>query len=216
MLTWDHVLRMKAVLLEAAKNNDPSRPETIVIDSLAAAISLSKDYVTKAAGKTSFDELHGKSAWDDVYNQIIDLANDLRNHGYGVYMICHMTQKYIPLDENKNIRVNLLTITDAFYRRLYHRFEFVGAISKETRTEMIDVAQPTSLKNPDGTPKMRIVKQAKVITKRFLVTSAPDVEDITKVRVVLPPTIELSASGAWEDFEREYRSAMHTHTTPQN
>ena len=201
VLTWEGVLQKKKQLIEMAEKNQP-RPETIIVDSLGPALALVKDYVTKKMGKNEWKELDGRRAWDDVYEQLVRFPAELRQHGYGVFYVCHLVNAKIPLGDDRYVIRPELTITDNFYKRLFPLFELVAAFECDmgTRTEMIQQ------KNADGSAGPKRPRQVKY-REHFMTINDESLAGITKCRVNLPDRIELPEADAWSFFEEQYLSA---------
>ena len=200
-LTWKKILEKKDQLIKLSES-DTDRPETIVVDSLGSAIALVRKYVTEKAGKTDWKELDGRRAWDDVYEELVRYAVDLRAAGYGFYYVCHLVNAKIPLGEDRYTIRPELTITDSFYKRLFPLFELVAAFEVEYGQETKMVPR----KNKDGSdgPKRPITTKYK---KHFMTVNDESLSGITKCRVTLPDRVELPQEDAWSTFEGIYQSA---------
>jgi hypothetical protein len=201
VLTWEKILEKKKSLIDMSQKG-LDRPDTIIVDSLGPSIALVRDWVTKKANKTEWKELDGRRAWDDVYEQLLRFALDLRQHGYGFYYVCHLVNAKIPLGDDRYVIRPELTITDNFYKRLFPLFELVAAFESEitTKTEMIH------LKNKDGSPGP---KRPKTVKKKahYITVNDEKLSGITKCRVVLPDRFELPSIDAWSVFEEAYTSS---------
>ena len=161
LLTWKKILEKKKALIEMSEKN-MDRPETIVIDSLGSALALVRKYVTEKAGKQEWKELDGRRAWDDVYEELVRFAVDIRAAGYGFYYVCHLVNAKIPLGDDRYTIRPELTITDSFYKRLFPLFELVAAFETEYGQETKMVPR----KNKDGSdgPKRPVVTKYKNIS----------------------------------------------------
>ena len=200
-LTWDKILQMKESLIILAKGNDP-RPETIVLDSLGASIALVRKYVTKKAGKEDWKDMDGRRAWDDVYENLVSFASDLRAAGYGVYYVCHLVNAKIPLGDDRYTFRPELTITDSFYKRLFPLFELVAAFECEigTETTMIETEGPGGKKGPKRPNKTQY-------KRHYLKVNDENLNGITKCRVSLPDKFLIPLQNAWAMFEEMYLNA---------
>ena len=201
VLTWDAILKKKEQLISMSKSG-VDRPETVIIDSLQPALALVKDWVTKKAGKDNWKDLDGRRAWDDVYEQLLRFALDLRQHGYGFYYVCHLVNAKIPLGDDRYVIRPELTITDNFYKRLFPLFELVAAFESEiiSKTEMVQ------MKNKDGSPGPKRPKSVKKKT-HYITVNDESLAGITKCRVVLPDRFELPPTDSWSVFEEAYISS---------
>lgn len=202
-LTWDKILQMKKDLIVLANQDDDDRPETIVLDSLGSALALVRKYVTKKAGKSDWKDMDGRRAWDDVYENLVSFASDLRAAGYGVYYVCHLVNAKIPIGDDRYTFRPELTITDGFYKRLFPLFELVAAFECEigTETTMIETQGPNGKKGP----KRPSTVQYK---RHYLKVNDETLNGITKCRVNLPDKFLIPAEGGWEAFEAEYLNAQ--------
>ena len=191
VLTWDAILKKKDQLIELSKSN-ADRPSTVVMDSLQPALALVKDW----------KDLDGRRAWDDVYEQLLRFALDLRQHGYGFYYVCHLVNAKIPLGDDRYVIRPELTITDNFYKRLFPLFELVAAFESEivSKTEMVQ------MKKPDGSPGPKRPKSVKKKT-HYITVNDESLAGITKCRVVLPDRFELPPTDSWSVFEEAYISS---------
>jgi len=201
ILTWDAILEKKKQLIEMSNRDEP-RPETVVFDSLGAAIHLIKDWVTKKSGKTSWKELDGRRAWDDVYEGLLRFSLDMRQAGYGFFFVCHLVNAKIPLGDDRYTIRPELTITDNFYKRLFPLFELVAAMEAKwiTKTKMV---QLPGLGGKPGPKKQETVK-TKV---HFLTVNDESLAGITKCRVKMADSLELPEEDAWSFFESAYVQA---------
>ena len=202
LLTWKKILEKKKALIEMSEKN-MDRPETIVIDSLGSALALVRKYVTEKAGKQEWKELDGRRAWDDVYEELVRFAVDIRAAGYGFYYVCHLVNAKIPLGDDRYTIRPELTITDSFYKRLFPLFELVAAFETEYGQETKMVPRKNKV-GSDG-PKRPVVTKYK---KHFMTVNDESLSGITKCRVALPDRIELPQEGAWNAFEDIYQTAQ--------
>ena len=201
-LDWEKVLKIKGQLIEMAEKG-LERPETVVIDSLGTALALVRKYVTKKAGRSEWKEMDGRRAWDDVYEQCIQIATDLRSSGYGFYYTCHIVNSKIPLGDDRYTIRPELTITDNFYKRLFPLFELVAAFECEIGTETVMV----ETKGPGGKPGPKRPKTIQY-KKHNIKVNDESLNGITKCRVVLPDKFEVPKQNGWKFFSDQYTSAM--------
>tara|TARA_Y100001938_G_scaffold149988_1_gene239074 strand:- start:9886 stop:10776 length:891 start_codon:yes stop_codon:yes gene_type:complete len=206
VLNWQAVLNKKEQLIQMAKDDVP-RPETVVVDSLNPAISMVKDHVTEKAGKKTWKEMDGRRAWDDVYEELVRFATDIRKYGYGFYYICHIVNAKIPLGDDRYIIRPELTITDSFYKRLFPLFELVIAFENSWVTE----SKTVQMKGPGGKPGPQKTVSSKV-SKHFVKVNDESLSGITKCRVNLPDSFEVPKQGAWNDFALKYKTAIEGNT----
>lgn len=212
--SWDLNLEKKKMLLEMAKNDEP-RPETISLDTIYGAIKQVMVWVTKNAvalgcassPKESFHELYGESAWDRVYQEILNFGLDLRNAGYGFFYVIHLAEKMVKRRGNEEREREVgFNITDNFWLRLFPCFEIVLEIDRENRVR--EVIRPGR-----ALPGGKVGPPTKVneaYQQYVLVVDSPDVEksNIVKRRVSrMPAKIDLPESNSWEVFTQAYLEA---------
>lgn len=203
-LTWEAVRDVVTFLIQRAKNGEP-RPTTIFFDSIGEWISLLKDFVRREAGKNDWHDLDGRRGWDTVYDTIITTCNELLNY-YGVVIVGHLVNAKIPLGDDRFTIRPEMTITDAFYKRLYGKFDMVAAVAKERRTRTAFVESPPL---PDGrkVPPKR-VEQA--VDEYIFCVDRADLSGIVKQRVKMPSSIPFGMSGGWSAIEAEYNKSAYT------
>ena len=213
VLQYEGVIEKINILKELAKNNQP-RPETIFFDSLSAWVRLLTYYIGRNAKTLSIAQdndkdwksLHGPSAWDMLYNIVVDTIADLKNHGYGVYVLAHIVKNKIPIGENMFAQGYEFTITDNFWKRLYAIFELSAVLAVET----IPVTSvETVTQDYKGKPLTTTKQVTKNVRKHYLCVNRSDLEGMAKGRVNFDK-IELPATGAWEAFVTAYRTAANS------
>lgn len=127
--TWESVREMEARLLEAAKTKKP-RPRIIHIDSLTTAYLMVQQWVAEKLGFKSFGEVtESRRAYDAAYSEIIRFINSLKNAGYGVGVIVHLTYISIPVDDGKTTQKLDVALTDGLYKRLFPLADLMIGIS---------------------------------------------------------------------------------------
>lgn len=141
-----------AGLIAGAKGGDPF-PSCIVFDTLGLLIPLVMDYVTKKAGKESWEDFAGKSsqtAWARVYyEEICGMVQDIRQAGLGCIMSIHLIDKFVTTNQDtgeKRFLESVPSITDTLYSRLMAMAEFVAIV--ERRTETVLKTRPNPARNP--------------------------------------------------------------------
>lgn len=209
---YDHVVAQKKILLEMSQTKDPNRPLAVGYDSLSAWIRMACHWTVKHAvafglSKEPVDnwrQLNGMSAWDLVYNEIVDTITDLRNAGYGVYVIGHVVNARIPLGEDLFTVVPELTITDNFWKRLYSVFELSALVCKSQKTVTRETTETIKVRD-------QVITRPKVETAQedeyTLTVSKADLAGLAKSRVLKSPIV-LPKEGTWEAFEKAYSEAI--------
>lgn len=196
VLTWEGVEAKLKLLFELAKSGSP-RPETVVFDSLMSMQALIKDWVCRKAAK-EWKQLHGPSAWDDVYETITGTMLALSQHGYGVIFTCHWMNAKIPTGDDRFVIQPELVIGPSLYKRLFGYFEWVAEVKKQESTEQVPDPRFPDLKN-----KMI----ARPVTRAFLSVNDPALKDILKYRVNITEPIEVPLGRGWAAFEKAYLDA---------
>lgn len=211
-LSWSIISDKIKVLGELAASGAP-RPETIVFDSLSSWIALLTQWIPPNAVQLGISKepaaewrhLHGPAAWDTLYTIITTTLTSLRNLGYGVIVIGHVVNAKIPLEENRYVLKPELTITDGFWKRLYHHFELSALIFADHVTETYDDVTTTVIR---GETKTSNVKRTRSVLKHFMSVAKLELAGISKCRVDLPERIELPRIGAWAAFETAYMAGV--------
>lgn len=210
VITWEKVDAKLRVLEQLARNKDPDRPACIVFDSLSAMLESVIDYVTRNAKSLSlvgndrdapdhFSQLNGQPAWDMVYNIITQSINRLRNTGYGVWVLGHVVNKNVILNDSL-LNMPELTITDGFWKRLFPRFDFSGVIVAETRPQYETIKDPR-------TGRERRNKTGDEVIRKLSIDYHP-LKSILGARVPIETTIELPLDGGWDAFAAAYNAAI--------
>lgn len=200
-----------SALLSLAAANRP-RPTTIFIDSMPALENLLFRWIPEHAtmyglakeDNRKWDDLHPQSAYRVLYDTLVTKLVALRDAGYGVYCCCHVTEKVIPLGEDKNIIKPDLTMGNGLWMRMKWRFEMVASILKSVSLQQQTVTrQTTSGASRPTTEFVKTVKHTLTVTP----ASDPLCEKILKCKVPLPD-VELPGVGAWGEFVRTYTQAV--------
>lgn len=219
VLTYDYIEAKVARLITLATANEP-RPETIFFDSISAWISLLIQWIPPNAAKlgisrepaTDWKQLHGPAAWDTLYSLITTTITKLHNAGYGVYVIGHVVNAKIPLEENRFIMKPELTITDGLWKRLYHMFELSALIHRERVDEVREI--PQTVKRTDGRTETFMHKKTVSTLKVRLTVSKLELAGIAKARVPLPTNIDLPLDTGWQTFTDAYNTAASSLSDP--
>jgi len=205
VLTWEHIVAKIEILKTMAKANEP-RPRTVVIDSVSAMIRLLINYVLRKSGKASWKDIHGQTAWGEVYDIVAATMSTLSAHGYGVHYLGHLKQVQIPIADGETLIRPEMTISDALYGRLHDMLDFVGMLSSQT--ELVDQEVETTL-NIRGAIRVD-KKTVKVpVRTRFITTRDKDLQDVLKERTFnpLPDIIRLDSQDPWGSLSRAYEEA---------
>jgi len=195
VMKWEDIEGVLNTLCELATSDQP-RPDFVAFDTLAGMLNMGMEYITRKAGATAWRDMDGRRAYDQLYTLILDSANRLRKHGYGVFLTCHLINKFIPIGENMNKEMASLTITDGFWSRIYWQLDMCLVMLNEWSTETVMIEQKAG---------DRIRKVPKQVDKQayLLTSSRPEYSGITKTRVEFPET-SVPRVGAWQTFEDAY------------
>lgn len=210
-MSWDHVEKQISSLLALAKSGKP-RPKTIYLDSLSSMCRLIKAWIPPNAanikiaksGLTDWNEVHGPSAYDWMYDRIVRVIESLSNAGYGVVLFGHVCRENVTLEEDDGgsriIQRTNLTITSGFWKRLYDLFEFVAYMYSQKETKTVTVTQTIKGRSHN--------KNIGKPVKSFYLTPHPgqtyELEGILKRRVQFPQKLAIPQVGGWTTFRDAY------------
>jgi hypothetical protein len=206
-MTWEKVQEKVEVLKELAQNKQ-DRPEMVVFDTLSGMLQLATEYVTRKGGKKDFKELDGRRAYDDLYSLILNTCNDLRRHGYGVWLICHIVNKSVQLGEDRYEERPRLTITGGFWQRLFWQLELSGVITAEWDVETYEREVKTGRVDSQGNEIIRKRPETRKVKKHTFTINHQDYLGITKGKVSFSD-LHLTRESAWEQFESAYTGTSH-------
>lgn len=203
-MTWDLCLSKINALKEASKKNLP-RPKIVVFDTVTAWSTLLEEYIPRnasrligGADKSSWNELDGRQAWSTMYSIITSAIMELRQHGYGVYVMGHIVDNVIPLGEDKNKVEPQLAINKGLYKNIMWVFEMVGVMSKMSKAKFVDRTLSIG-----GTKKESIAYVEHTITVRDSGTYS----EIVHKRVPTLDNVVVDATNGWSTFETAYNEA---------
>jgi hypothetical protein len=189
VLTWEAIERKKEQLIQMAQSG-VDRPRTIVLDTLFPVL-----------------RLHGPMAYEKMYSTLIDFALELRQHGYGVWFVAHLSKKWVSLDETKTVSEYGLSMSEGLRERLSKTVEMIAPVRAvhQTTTEVTKVT--TKVGNKDVT---RNVATSKPSIRRYLAFNDPEFSHVIRTRTLRPlPNIELSENDSpWETFSRAFSEAV--------
>jgi len=203
ILTWAEIGNLRDELVKAFKENKP-RPDLVVIDSVTELFNILRQATLEYFKKDSWDEGRGDAMWEWLYQQYNSLVNDLRNAGYGVWVVLHIAPEYITEEDGKKKTKWAMTTPPGFFKRFYGGFEMALEMRKHFTKKVTQGFK--IIKTPNGEVKMpeTIVEDVPVFT---LVGENPDRANHYKRRICLPKQIELEKDGMWETFEKAYLDA---------
>jgi len=206
VLTWEAIERKKEQLIQMAQSG-VDRPRTIVLDTLFPVLRLLRAHIVKRFNKTQWEDLHGPMAYEKMYSTLIDFALELRQHGYGVWFVAHLSKKWVSLDETKTVSEYGLSMSEGLRERLSKTVEMIAPVRAvhQTTTEVTKVT--TKVGNKDVT---RNVATSKPSIRRYLAFNDPEFSHVIRTRTLRPlPNIELSENDSpWETFSRAFSEAV--------
>ena len=199
--TWQMFEDLMALLIHAAHADQP-RPQTIVIDTLAATLPLKKKRQAEIELKrdnAEWTDIPGgnptKSAYGRMYDSYVPMVMNLRQAGYGVHILAHIVTSLIPINDDGDTRtVTSHNIPDKIFGRLFPFLEFLGCLEFVNEFE--------ALKDTKGN-----LVFGKKIPKHYLVNLSDKLASDTRSRVALPERIELPPTNAWQAYEAAYLAA---------
>jgi hypothetical protein len=204
VIDWAALEAKHKVLLDLAKSNQP-RPETVVIDTLGAAIRLLRPHIAKLYGRERFTDVDGRLGWERLFDTLIEFGTSLRRHGYGVYYIAHLSRKHVPLSENQHVEEYKILISDGLYARMFPMFDIVIPVTAQWDTREVVTEQTVEI---NGKPVSRKVTSQQKIRRHYASFDNPKLDGIAKVRTLTPlSTFELPRENAWQSFCAAYESA---------
>lgn len=203
-LSWDLMIQMRDTLIGLAIADQP-RPSTIFVDTIDALIPLIMGHLIKVNNVTYWQEMDGRRMWAILYDMIVKWCNDLREAGYGVWLVCHVVNKKIPIGDDRFAIKPELTIGEGLWKRTEWAYEMIAGIEKTTIQTQRTVKQK-AIKRAGGEsfqPDDKIVTEEK--TAWVFTVDSTDYPELTKKRIALPSDINLDpARDGWKVVKDVY------------
>lgn len=203
-LTAEAIETKVTKLEQLAASNSP-RPKTVVIDTLGSLVEIYKVKALKRYERDSWDKVDGRYAWPFVYDQCVELFNRIRNAGYGLWLIGHLTESIDEIKSGDIVRKERRiepTFSDAFYNRFSQAVEVIvvveRAISDGTVEEDVTIGGRT-VKRP---------RDCKIVKHICVVHRDDSLNRYLRGPSTMTPSFEIPKETAWETFERVYREAL--------
>lgn len=205
VLDWDKILQKKEQLIDLAKR-DLSRPKCVVFDTITPIVRMLKPWVASQLGKEKFSQCHGPAAYDRLYDEIIQIAADLRKYGYGVWFIAHLSKEIIEVSEETSKRELTVNLSGGLTRRLTPAVEMIAPICCDVVTEM--VPRKKTIKMSNGKEVEKTFHETVTSLKRKMAFDDPRFASLIRTRTVNRMTdINLNCSNPWSEFETAFNNA---------
>lgn len=204
VLNWDEIVKFKDKLVEAFNKNLP-RPETIAIDSATELFNILRQATLEHFKKESWDEGRGDAMWEWLYQQYNSFVNDLRNAGYGVWVILHIAPEYITEEDGKKKTKWAMTTPPGFFKRFYGGFEMALEMRKTFERKVIPYTEDV-VTTSGAVIKLEKTRVEDVVVFT-LIGDNPERANHYKRRICLPKEIRLGSTDMWATFEKAYLEA---------
>jgi hypothetical protein len=212
-MTWEKIRERKQMLIQLAKDDVPGRPLIVVLDTVAGAERMAKDYVARCYGKESFDDVHGKLAWPALYEEFKSFAFDLQQAGYGVSLNIHIGNKTVHLDDGgkKLYLEDVPLIADNLYNELFNKADLVMCVEREKvkktvpRPQIDPVTKKPRMAADGKTPLMAPTTIEESVY--YLTLESDKMRRITKQREGLPARIVIPKINQWKALEAAWDAA---------
>lgn len=206
-LDWDQVLAKKKQLIDmAARKMD--RPKCVVFDTITPMTRMLKPWVAKQMQKDRFDQLHGPAAYDKLFEEVLQVAFDLRQAGYGVWFIAHLARESVTVGEDAPAKRNelILNLSPGMNKRLTPAVEMIAPVCCDVVSEM--VPRTKTIKMSNGKEVERTMHDSVTSLKRKIAFSDPRFAGLIRTRTVNRMSdIPLDGTSPWSQFETAFNNA---------
>ena len=205
ILTWDHVEAKIKQLCDMAKAGD-ERPSMVVIDTMIPMIRLLKPWVAKQMGRELFEQAHGPAAWEKLYDTVIDVAHRLRSHGYGVWLLAHLSRDWVEIGEGAKVEEHYLSLPPGLRERLSKVVEIIAPMRSESKETPVTEERTI---NAGGKTVVQKVSSMRPSIVRTISFRDPRYIRLIRTRTLKPmPDIDVTgAADPWGLFEEAYKTA---------
>ena len=205
VLTWDKVLEKKKQLIDMAQANEP-RPKCVVLDTITPCVRLLKPYIAKKMDRTSFEQAHGPAAYDKLFDEILSFAFDLRQVGYGVWFIAHLSREFLQVSDDGAKQEELtLNLSSGMVRRLTPAVEMIAPVCCDRRSTTV---METKVVKSGAKQIERKIPTEKIVYDRKLAFDDPRFSRIIRTRTTSRlPNIPLDPVDPWGAFESAFNDA---------
>lgn len=203
-MTWEMTLKKIEQLVLLAKNN-ADRPSMVVFDTMNPMYRMVVDYISTTVLKCSWDEYTGYDKWSKVNNEILRVARLLRQSGYGVWFIAHLTREWAEIRQEEEYK---LAIPKSLREALSKEVELIAPVFTKSLTKQVETTVK-GIKLPNGkqAPDRKIFKP-QIFFERTINFDDPRTMGLVRRRTLNPiPPIELQADNPWTSFEEAYDAA---------
>lgn len=203
-LTWDAIEKKKQQLIDMAKAN-VDRPSCVVLDTLFPAVRLLRQWVPRRLNKELWEQCHGPQAWDLLYNTLIEFGMSLRNHGYGVWFVAHLSRKWHMLNETSSVSEYTISMPEGLRDRLSKTVEMIAPI-QAIMERKVGVKQ---VQRMVGGRTITENKPTETVTiRRTICFQVPEFSHLIRTRTIRPINdVSLDEGNPWETFSRAFTEA---------
>jgi len=152
-LDWATLENIKSELIKSRKN--PEHPlakvKIVAIDTLTAMVSMATRRVEKDEGKP-FHDTDGRRSWNIAFGYIVKFIEDLRDAGFGVWILAHITEQRKPMGADEARVEEDLAISNGLWARLHWILDATVCLERIDKLEKVPQfnAQGDPIKTPSG------------------------------------------------------------------
>lgn len=211
---WTHFVEKVKILEQLARDNDPNRPTTVIIDTIDSAVRIAREHSTYVYGvrdgipTKSVEEL-GQAAYKYGNEQVAKLINHLHlTCGYGVVIVAHL--RNVDITEGGKVKERKIdkSVTTGLLSPFWPQAEL--SVRAKATPSTKEIVQTITL--PDGRTTTRKVQQPHTVFS--LAMSDTDVPELcrTKVPAVSKAlrNFEVPQSGGWKILCDEYNRTINS------
>lgn len=205
-ITWEEIEKQQQMLVSLAKSNQP-RPTLVVFDTLEPLVAHLKDFIARDLKRDAFETIDSKLSWGRLQAALFPFFQELRDVGYGVWVIAHTFQRVVKLSDTLSVERVSLAAAPSIVDYIYRTVEMVIPIKaspdfheekKITRHQVAGlgaVDEETLVKTP--------------IIKRVAAFDDPTVFGLRRTRTMRPmKSVRLDGiDDPWAAIEAEYNAA---------
>ena len=219
-LTWGDVREKRDILLKLALADNPQRPTLIVLDTVDSCVPLIKAWQlsewNKAHGETNpkddWEDLP-ENKWTQMYDEVTQLGQSLRNVGYGFVWVGHLGDKMVSdkaSGPRVRVRVENMTLCPGnLWNEISAKAEWIAVVDAAERPGPMKRVQKV---DGHGRPVLGVDKKPVYISESTIIREVVmgfaetavkgDAARMVKKRDNLPDTIVLPKEDPWGAFSR--------------